>query len=85
MDNFNYLYDNNIPLVRHNHKAKTRHTSKTPWITHSLLKSVSKKNKLCRQYLANPTIAQKNKYTKYKNILTNLLRSSKKNVLCSPV
>ena len=57
MDNFNYLYDKNIPLVRYNPKTKSSHSSKTPWITHSLFKSINKKNKLYRQYLSNPTIS----------------------------
>ena len=44
MCNFNYLYDKDIPLTGHNHNTKTNHSSNTLWITHSLLKSINKKN-----------------------------------------
>ena len=79
INKFNYLYDKDIPPKSHNHKPSRKHSPNLPWITCSLLRSINKKNKLYRQYMSNPTIPHKNKYTKYKNTLTSLLRTSKEN------
>ena len=73
---FDYLYDKNIPPIRHIHKSPNSRKTKSPWITKSLLKAIQRKNKLYCYYLSHPTIPNKTKYTKYKNILTTLLHSS---------
>lgn len=78
LNRFNYLYDKDIPAKSHSQKSYRKHSPITPWLTGSLLKSINKKNKLYHKYLTNPSVSLKSKYTKYKNTLTSLLRSSKK-------
>ena len=46
-------------------------------MTNGLLKSINKKHRLYRNFLINPNQTNKNKFTKYKNKLTNLLRIAK--------
>ena len=46
-------------------------------MTNGLLTSINKKHRLYRNFLINPNQAKKNKFTKYKNKLTNLLRIDK--------
>ena len=76
-DNVNYVYDKNTPPT-HKHKFKSKSKPNAPWVTDLILKSINKKNKLYRQYLAHPTNPNRIKCTRYKNILTNLLSTSKK-------
>ena len=65
----NILYNKNCPLliqkIHKNHKIN-------PWMTDSLLKCVSKINKLYKQYVRNNSQENKLLYTKYKNILTSV-------------
>ncbi len=43
-----------------------------PWITAGLLVSVSKKNRLYKKYMNNPTTYRERKYKEYKNKLNHL-------------
>lgn len=54
-------------------------TPKKPWITMGLINSIKTKDKLFRKYRNKPNHENKLKYTKYRNILNNILRVSKKN------
>ena len=51
----------------------------TPWLTKGLLNSIKQKNKLYQKYIKNPNLENKNKYTTYRNKLTQLIRKSKTN------
>ena len=68
-----------IPLVqcKSNNKRKPRN----PWVTKALLRSINRKNNLYYKYRTNPSDKTRDKYVKYKNILTTLLRHEKKEVL----
>ena len=50
-----------------------------PWISASLLKSINKKNKLYYSHKVIGTELSRKKYVEYKNTLTSVLRSAKKN------
>ena len=49
-----------------------------PWITSGLIKSIRHKNTLYRNYLLNRETALNDKYLKYKNKLTHLIRTAEK-------
>lgn len=49
-----------------------------PWITPSLLKSINQKHKLYHTYIKNQNEINRKSYVDYKNLLTNLVRQSKK-------
>ena len=49
-----------------------------PWISTSLKKSITRKNHLFHIYTKNRTIENKQKYSKYRNILISCIRQSKK-------
>lgn len=77
MDIFNDHYNNSCTL---NTKKSSNYKKvpRQPWISKSLLKSINKKNRLFHKYKLNPSNNNKKKYTKYKNILTHILRCEKK-------
>ena len=78
MNNFNHLYDKNIPLVRtKNFNRKSQ--PKSPWITTALLKSINHKNRLYQKYLRSPSDSNRQKHIHYRNLLTTVLRSAKQN------
>ena len=72
---FSTLYDECFPLIKKKVNSKVK--LKKPWMTNGLLKSINKKHRLYRNFLINPNQTKKNKFTKYKNKLTNLLRIAK--------
>ena len=69
--------DNHIPM--RNIKNRYKRIPKLPWITQSILRSINRKNNLFYKYRCNPTEKNKKKYVSYKNTLTKLLRTQKKN------
>ena len=77
MDIFNRLHDKNIPLK--NIKSSSRKfTPKSPWISVSMCKSIHHKNKLYRRFISHPTDPNRAIYVRYKNILTTVIRNSKR-------
>ena len=50
-----------------------------PWITSTLLNSIKKKNNLYKKYLNKKSVDLLEKYKKYKNKLTSVLRFAEKN------
>ena len=55
-----------------------RKTPIKPWITAGILCSINMKNKLYKKYLRSMNLTNENKYKRYRNILTNLMRDAKK-------
>lgn len=62
-----------------------RKTPLKPWVTTGILKSIRTKDKLFKKYITKPNLDNKIKYTKYRNILNNLLRASKKSHITSEI
>ena len=69
-----YYYTNNIPLV----KTKKSNQTKQPWITKGILRSISKRNNLYKEALGSENNQKKTEYKKYRNILTSMIRLSRK-------
>ena len=62
-------------------KKSNRKLTRKPWITIGLLKSIKMKDKLYKKFITKSTDENKLKYTKYRNILNNLLRKAKKDYI----
>ena len=76
---FMLLYDENVPLVVYTCKKKNYNkVPRMPWITKSILRSITKKNKLYYQYKRRSSDFMWRKYSKYRNTLTSVLRTAKK-------
>lgn len=79
------VFDTKINRILNTHcpiktsKVSKRQTPKKPWVTPGLIKSIFTKDKLYKQYITKPSPENKLKYTKFRNILNSLLRTSKKN------
>ena len=69
------LYNETFPQKRilQNLKNDTK-----PWMTKSIINACAKKNMLYRQFLRNRCPQSENKYKRYKNRLTSILRVSEK-------
>lgn len=72
---FSTLYDKHCPLREY--YSKKKHTS-CPWITKGLLNACKKKNTLYREFIKGKTKEAENRYKKYKNKLTHIIRANKK-------
>ena len=68
-------------------KVSKRKTPRKPWVTIGLLNSIRTKDKIYIKYigLTKPTSENKINYTKYRNLLNNLLRASKKSHITSEI
>ena len=79
-ENFNkklqMYYEKHFPLVS---AKKNNKTGKMPWISKTILRSIHKRNKLYKAYLRNRSDENKSKYKTYRNQLTNIIRTSRKN------
>ena len=80
IDVFMTCVNDTIPFSKpkRSHRKKI---PKSPWITKTLLRSINRKNNLYYKYItakpqSKPSL--KSKYNNYKNILTSLLRTAKK-------
>ena len=84
-NNFMNILNNSIneciPYVQL--KSDNKRKPRNPWVTKSLLKSINRKNRLYYKYRSNPNDKIREKYVKYKNTLTTLLRFEKKKYYCS--
>ena len=49
-----------------------------PWITKGILHSIHARNRLYKIYLRHPTVLNKENYKRYRNLLTTLIRLSRK-------
>lgn len=71
---FTALYDRHCPLrPQKKHKYEEK-----PWMTRGLENACKKKNILYKQFLKDRIKEKENKYKKYKNKLTNIMRHCKK-------
>ena len=68
-------YNKCVPLKKV--KARNGHLNK-PWLSKGLLKSINRKNILCKRYLCNPSSDRENQYKKCRNKLTCSLRAAKR-------
>ena len=75
LERFQTLYDQYCPLQQCNRKQRR---IETPWITKGLQNASKKKNSLYRKFIKHRTTEAELKYKKYKNKLTNIMRSCKK-------
>ena len=55
-------------------KISNRKTPRKPWVTPGILKSIRTTHKMYKKYITKPTSENKIKYTKFRNLLNNLLR-----------
>ena len=74
---FKLLYGENVPLVEYKKKNYNK-VPRMPWITKSILRSITKKNKLYYQYKRRSSDFLWRKYSNYRNTLTSVLRVAKK-------
>ena len=69
-----HAYEKSFPLKL----VSSKRIKDKPWISTSLKKSIKRKNHLFHIYTKNRTIENKQKYSKYRNILISCIRQSKK-------
>lgn len=72
---FKMLYNSRCSVRKYSKKQKY---AECPWITKGLQNACKKKNTLYREFIMNRSIEAENKYKKYKNKLTSILRLCKK-------
>ena len=78
LDMLTTIYNSTIPLQKPS-RTNYKKTPRQPWITKSLLKSINRKNKLFYKYRKEPNTSNKSRYTRYRNVLTSILRLAKEN------
>ena len=70
-----YYYNKNIPLVR---IKLNKNKAKKPWTTRGILRSIATSNRLYKKALRSKDDIDLNKYKKYRNKLTSIIRLSRK-------
>ena len=70
-----YYYDKNVPLTRINSSKKK---NIQPWITQGIIKSIFTRNRLYKISLRSPKVENQDKYKKYRNKLTSVIRLARK-------
>ena len=70
-----YYYNKNIPLVR---IKLNKNKAKKPWITRGILRSIATRNRLYKKALRSKVNTDLDKYKKYRNKLTSIIRLSRK-------
>ena len=74
-EKLHYYLDRNIPKIQQKGSSKT---PRKPWITYGIIKSIRKRNKLYKISLTDPSVTNITKYKRYRNVLTSIIRNSKK-------
>jgi hypothetical protein len=73
---FQGAFDKNMPLKQKT--LKVHSNAHKPWISSGIAKSIRRKNHLYRCYLAKRSASSNDKYKKYKNKLTTIIRMAEK-------
>ncbi|KAJ8032598.1 RNA-directed DNA polymerase from mobile element jockey [Holothuria leucospilota] len=75
LDIFRHCFDRCCPYysVKNN-----LNRTKSPWLSIGVLKSIQRKNKFFKKFKINPTPSNKNAYSWYRNVLTDIIRMAKK-------
>ena len=73
-----FLLHYNIAFPKTEHRIKAK-TLKSPWMTKGLIKSSKKKQRLYQKFLKNKTLANEQKYKKYKALFEKTKSYSKRN------
>lgn len=76
-------YVDGIKLLSKTIKYSRRKSPLKPWITPSVLCSINRKTKLYKKFILKKTPESENKYKRYRNILTHVLRDAKRLYYCS--
>ncbi len=71
------IYNSTCPVTVTKQKL-VRKMPDQPWMTHSLKQACKKKKLLYRQFLKKRSVASEERYKKYKNKLTGILRYCEK-------
>ena len=71
---FKLLYDACFPIS----DPKSEYRERKPWLSSGLKKSIKRKNKLYLKFLRRPSVNNKVKYTRFRNILKSLLKKAEK-------
>ncbi|XP_028407966.1 uncharacterized protein LOC114530582 [Dendronephthya gigantea] len=71
---FMQIYNTSFPVKR----LKAARFNNKPWLSSGILKSIKKKSKLYKKLLSFPTPFNEDRYKKYKNRLTRILRTAKR-------
>ena len=66
-------------------RVSNRKTPRKPWVTPGILKLIKTKDKMYKKYINELTSENKVKHTKYRNLINNLLRTSKKSYITSEI
>ena len=69
-----FYYNKNIPLVNSKQLKKNKH----PWITKGISRSITTRTKLYKKALKTKSEIEMCRYKKYRNILTSVIRLSRK-------
>ena len=70
-------YSSGIQKYSSHFRQTRKNTSIKPWITPAILSSVQNRCKLFKVKLKSPTLENKNKYNKYRNVLNTIIRIAK--------
>ena len=72
------VYNEGISKFSYTKNLSRRNDPRKPWITPAITLSITQKSILFKEKLKHPTSHNINQYNKYRNILTNVLRSAKR-------
>ena len=75
LDQFTALYNHHFPLVT---KVVRKGEKNQSWMTQGILKSCKFKYRLYKRFLRNPTVANEQRYKRFRNRLTQVIREAKR-------
>lgn len=74
LDTFVFLYNKHCPVKVYSKKEEHK---RHPWLTKGIINACKKKNNLYKKFITLKTDEAEQKYKKYRNKLTDIIRSSK--------